>query len=814
MHAPVEHSILLIDDSAEDRATWQRYLCVDQQLRYHIHEAETGRQGLALWRSLKPDCVLIAAQLPDVSGLEIIEMAAQEPALRHTAMVMLTASGSPGTAVQALRSGASDCLDKAAVSPEQLRQALQHALEKATLRRQLEEERERYRALTEASSVAVWTIDESGPDEKDWAMWEQLTGQSLEEARVSSWLSKIHPKDRKMLLAAFAAPDAKDAPFKVEFRILHRSGEYRYYVLRCVPLKNAMGDFREWVSSLSDIDDRKQAERQLLENQHFIQSLLNTAPVAIFLKDLQTRKLVYLSTRVEEMLGYSSQELETMGAARRELLLHPEDRAVYRAYFARLQQADDEALLEVQYRVQHKHGYWLYLQRCDKVFERLPNGAPKTVIGAVLDITRNKQIEQQLEKSLVHAQQARAEAEAANRAKDEFLAVVSHELRAPLNAMLGWARILSQQSPPAPKTLDKAIEVISRNASVQRRLIEDLLDASRLATGKLKLDLRTVELATVAQAALDVVRATAEAKMISLQAVFDPELRPITGDADRLQQVIWNLLSNAIKFTPEGGRVELLLEQAYDHARVIVRDTGKGIAPEFLPFVFEQFRQADSSSTRRQGGLGLGLTLVKHLVEAHGGGIQIESEGEGHGTTVTVELPLQLVQIETHSPISAPLAQFAAQALNNTAFDELPSLAGAAVLVVADEDETREVIRLILERCGAHVVTVATSNAAFELLADDTQMAPDLLICDLALPQEDGDSFIRKVRAWETARGLNPAEGLPVVAVIVQARTEERLRALTAGFQMHIAKPVEPAELVLVAASLLNKSLPTNLQSA
>ncbi|MBI1759856.1 MAG: PAS domain S-box protein [Acidobacteria bacterium] len=472
MHAPVEHTILLIDDSAEDRAAWQRHLGAGQQSRYHIREAETGRQGLELWRSAKPDCVLIAARLPDLSGLEVIEQAAQEPQLRYTAVVMLTASDYPSTAVQALRSGASDCLDKALVSPEQLRQAVQHALEKAALRRELEEERERYRALTEASSVAVWTIDESGPKEKDWAMWEKLTGQSLEEARASSWLSKIHPKDRKKLLTAFAAPDAKEAPFKVEFRILHCSGQYRYYVLRCVPLKNADGSFREWVSSLSDIHDRKQAEQQLLENQHFIQSILNTAPVAIYLQDLQARKPVYLSTRVEEMLGYSIQELETMGPERVERLVHREDQANIHDYFERLRQADDEALLELQYRVQHKHGYWLYLQRCDKVFERLPNGVPKTIIGAVLDITRSKQIEQQLEESLGHAQQARAEAEAANRTKDEFLAVVSHELRAPLNAMLGWARLLSQQSPPEPKTLTKAIEVpLNCPPSHKRRLM-------------------------------------------------------------------------------------------------------------------------------------------------------------------------------------------------------------------------------------------------------------------------------------------------------------------------------------------------------
>lgn len=813
MQAPVEHTILLIDDSAEDRATWQRYLSADQQVHYHFQEAETGRQGLALWRSFKPDCVLLAARLPDLSGLEILALAAQAPLLRHTGVVMLTASGSPGTAVQALRSGASDCLDKAAVSPEQLRQALQHALEKAALRRELEEERERYRALTEASSVAVWAIDESGPNEKDWEMWEKLTGQSLADAQANSWLSKIHPKDRKKLLAAFAAPDAKDAPFKVEFRILHCSGQYRHYLLRCVPLKNADGNFREWVSSLSDINDRKQAEQQLLDNQHFIQSILNTAPVAIYLQDLQARKLVYLSSRVEEMLGYSIQELETMGPERIGLLVHSEDQTNMHNHFARLLQADDDALLELQYRVQHKRGHWLYLQRCDKVFERLSNGVPKTIIGAVLDITRSKQVEQQLEKSLVHAQQARAEAEAANRAKDEFLAVVSHELRAPLNAMLGWARLLSQQSPPEPKTLAKAIDVISRNASVQRRLIEDLLDASRLATGKLKLDLRVVELPTVAQAALDVVRVAAEAKLITLQVMFDPELRPITGDPDRLQQVIWNLLSNAIKFTPEGGRIELRLEQASDHAHIIVRDTGKGISPEFLPYAFEQFRQADSSSTRHQGGLGLGLALVKHLVEAHGGAIQIESEGEGRGATVTVELPLQLIQIETHSPISAPLAQFAAQTLNNIAFDELPSLAGAVVLVIEGEAETREVIRLILERCGARVVTVATSTAAFELLVNDGAPAPNLLIYDLTLPEAEGESFIRKVRAWEATRGLRAGEGLPVIAVIVQARTAERLRALTAGFQMHITKPVEPAELVLVAASLLQKSPPPNVPS-
>ena len=420
------------------------------------------------------------------------------------------------------------------------------------------------------------------------------------------------------------------------------------------------------------------------------------------------------------------------------------------------------------------------------------------IIGAstiARDITRRKGIEAERTRLLEREQQARAAAEAASRIKDEFLATVSHELRTPLTAILGWARLLADGE-LEPGRQAQALETIGRNAKSQAQLVDDLLDVSRIITGKLRLDVLPVELVPVIEAAVASLRPAAEAKAIRLQVMLDSRAGVVSGDPERLQQVVWNLLSNAVKFTPKGGRVQVRLERVNSHTEIIVSDTGPGIAPEFLPHVFDRFRQADSSITREHGGLGLGLAIVRHLVELHGGTVVVESGGAGQGATFRVKLPLMIVHDEQRVIDSVERRHPTAGA--GQLPDCPPSLKGLRVLAVDDEAEARDLLTAMLERCGAHVRVAASAWAALEALES---WRPDVLVSDIGMPDEDGYALIRKVRALPAERGGR----IPAVALTAYARTEDRVRALSSGYQVHVAKPVEPAELAAVVASLAGR---------
>jgi len=389
---------------------------------------------------------------------------------------------------------------------------------------------------------------------------------------------------------------------------------------------------------------------------------------------------------------------------------------------------------------------------------------------------------------LLAEQEARADAETANRTKDEFLATLSHELRTPLNAILGWAQLLRIGGLPQDE-LTHGLETIERNAKVQAQLIEDLLDLSRIISGKLRLEMRPIDLPTVLAAALDSVRPAAEAKSIRIVPLLDAAASPVLGDAGRLQQVVWNLLSNAIKFTPARGTVELVLQRLGGRAEIIVSDTGMGIKPDFLPHVFERLRQADSSSTRRHGGLGLGLAIARHLIESHGGTIEARSAGENRGATFIVSLPLSLnAVVKTAEPDVSD---------SDTGLGLRRRLEGVRVLVVDDEPDARELVSRALQRDGADVL--AASSAAEALGAID-ELNPDVLVSDIAMPGEDGYELIRQLRSRERSHGRH----LPAVALTAYARKEDRERALRAGYQEHLAKPVEPAQLTAVVANLIS----------
>lgn len=408
------------------------------------------------------------------------------------------------------------------------------------------------------------------------------------------------------------------------------------------------------------------------------------------------------------------------------------------------------------------------------------------------EISVREWAEQERARLLGLEQAARREAEEANRIKDEFLATLSHELRTPLNAILGWVQVL-RAGKLDEAAASRALETIERNSKVQAQLIADLLDVSRIITGKLRLESRPVELHRIIDAALESVRPAADAKGIEISLSLGSLSSPVLGDPDRLQQVVWNLLSNAIKFTPRDGRVEVRLGESAPHALIQVSDTGIGIRPDFLPHVFDRFRQAESSLTRSHGGLGLGLSIVRHLVELHGGVVEVDSAGEGQGTTFTVRLPLRAELAE-----GPPLDRRRPAAAASRVWSLPDLLKGIRVLVVEDEEDTRELVVTALQQCGAEVAAVDSVPAALE--AFDGAL-PDVLVSDIGLPDEDGYSLIHKVRS------RSPADGghVPAAALTAYARAEDRRRALEAGFQTHLAKPLDPSVLVATVASLAGR---------
>jgi PAS domain S-box-containing protein len=421
---------------------------------------------------------------------------------------------------------------------------------------------------------------------------------------------------------------------------------------------------------------------------------------------------------------------------------------------------------------------------------REAGGALASVGLVVTDLTERKAIEREREALLTSERAARGEAERASRMKDEFVATLSHELRTPLNAIQGWAQLLRRCSTRPPEKVEHGLDVIDRNARLLAQLISDLLDVSRIVSGKIRLEPGPVALSAVVETALEGLRAAAEAKGVSLSATIGPDESPIIGDAGRLVQVVSNLASNAIKFTPRGGHVELTLSYATDRAILAVTDDGQGIEPEFLPHIFDRFRQADASIARRHGGLGLGLSIVKHLVELHGGAVRAESPGKGGGARFVVELPLPAAGEE---PVGAS-AGLGAAARGSGAI-----LAGIRVLVVEDEPDAQEIALRMLEESGA---SASGASSAAEALAALESAQPDVLVSDIGLPEVDGYELIRRVRTGAPP----PACDVPAVALTAFARPEDRARALGAGFQAHVPKPVEPGILVTTVAKLARRA--------
>ena len=596
------------------------------------------------------------------------------------------------------------------------------------------------------------------------------------------WRTRVHPEDLPACEASIGEAIARKA---TEWRGVYRmtradTGALRWIDAQSRIFYDARGEPLRMVGINLDVTERRQAEEALRFQAH----LLDTVEQAVIATDTAGR-ITYWNSFAEKLYGWSA--AEAVGRNIVEVTPTEESRAQSLDIMTRLAAGESWS---GEFQVRRRDGTRFPAQVTDTPILDA-GGQLVGIVGVSVDITERKRADAERNELLKRERAARAEAEEASRLKDEFLATVSHELRTPLTAILGWAQLL-QSSSLDQQTTRRALETVERNAHAQMQLIEDLLDVSRIITGKLRLDVRPVELAPIMVAAADAARPAAEAKGIKLSTDSGEDAPVVLGDADRLQQVVWNLLSNAIKFTPQGGEVRLALARRDGQAEISVRDTGQGIAPEFLPHVFERFRQADQTPTRAHGGLGLGLAIVRHLVELHGGAVAATSAGEGQGATFAVQLPLaELRHADGGTRIDKSTPEQSAIRKPTSAI-----LSGLRVLVVDDEQDARDLIQLALAQNGAQVTAADSAGAALAMLE---RTRPDLLVSDIGMPGADGYELIRQVREREAQLGL---DRLPAVALTAYARPEDRAQALHAGYHTHIPKPVEPHALVAALARL------------
>src|SRR5262245_58706821 len=531
--------------------------------------------------------------------------------------------------------------------------------------------------------------------------WCAYTGMTAEETAGIGFARAIHPDDAEAVTARWFAAVRSGRPFESGHRVRAADGSYRWFLARALPGREAEGRIVRWAGSLVDIDDLVRAEESLRESKERLAGIVSSAMDAIITVD-EDQRVVLFNNAAERMFGCPAAEAlgrpfnrfipERFRDAHTELVRRfGETGGSSRAMRSLIALRADGAEFPIE-----------------AAISKVEVGGRKLYTLIQRDITERKQAEAEREQ-LAREQVARAAAEAANRSKDEFLAMVSHELRSPLNAILGYTRML-RSGPADREAINNVAAVVERNAKARLQIIEDLLDSARIITGKLRIEPGPIDLVPALEAALDTVRSAAEAKGVTLVANFGPMPEQVLGDSTRLQQVVWNLLSNAVKFTPEGGRVELRMEGAADNVRITVSDTGKGLDPEFLPFVFDRFRQADTSGARRYGGLGLGLSLVKYLVELHGGTITAASEGLWRGATFTVTLPRRHPEF-----IAAPLREARTEAA--ITLDEAFSLEGVSVFVVDDQEEARVILTQALGEYGAQVTAVSSGAEALALLS-------------------------------------------------------------------------------------------------
>ena len=793
--------VLLADDNADMRGYVRRLLAANHE----VEAVADGEAALKAARRRPPDLILTDVMMPKLDGFGLLRELRADEGLKSIPVILLSARAGEESRVEGMEAGADDYLIKP-FSARELMARVEAHLKLQRVRRQSQEalqaSERKFSAAFEQSPLAltITSLDDERLVEVNES-FVRLSGYARDEAtgRTSEELKLwVEPGRRAEWLRRVRAGE-RVSGFEILFRT--KSGEERVGVIGSSLIE--INSRPHIISSFADITERKLMEELLRESRERLRFALESAQVGDWDLDLITGK-AERSFLHDKCFG-ATEPFAEWSYEKFLSFVHPDDLAEVERKFGRA--IAEHTGWHFECRVVWQDGSIHWIEAHGRVYHTI-GGKPSRMLGVVADITRRKQAEGEIVRLLAEEQAAREIAEQATRAKDEFLALVSHELRSPLNSILGWNRLLRSQRGDDPQ-IAWVTETVESSGKAQLRLIEDLLDTARIVSGKMKLETRPVNLVGVISSALDAVRPAADSKGIVIIPDFDPEAGQtsyqITGDSDRLQQIVWNLVSNAIKFTPEGGWVLVQLQRGGPGAQIIVQDSGQGISPDLLPYVFDRFKQADASVSRRFGGLGLGLALVKHLVELHGGSVTAESPGEGRGATFTVNLPSRAVKADMEAKSRVEGKTFVAR-------PTLPglqpaSLSGVRALVVEDEADARELITLALEQSGALVTGVDSAAAALAALESQHEGAADqapfdVLISDIGMPGADGYELIRRVRSHTDER----VSGIRAVALTAYARTEDRMQALLAGFQMHVPKPVDEAELMAVIAALTGRA--------
>ncbi len=666
----------------------------------------------------------------------------------------------------------------------------------------LRESEARFRTMADTAPVLIWIAGTDKLCSYFNKGWLEFTGREIEQELGNGWLEGVHPEDFQRYLETYITSFDARKEFSMEYRLRRHDGEYRWVLEKGVPLFLTDGTFNGYIGSCLDITERQQAEADLRESENLKQAVLDALPEQLAVLDRRGNIMAVNQawTRFAHQSGHDQPASIGVGVNYLEVCRkkHGKDieqaRQVRNGIIAVLK--GEQNFFSIEYPndspgVSPVERRWFLM---NVVPLRGPRGG---AVIAHIDVTKRRTIEEERSKLLEAEKRARARAEEAGKLKDEFLAIVSHELRTPLNTMLGWTRLLRDGNLDE-EAATRALETIERNARAQEHIIGDLLDVSVIMAGNLRLNIASVEPAHLIEDVIEAIRPAAEVRKVTIQKELDYHAGPVSGDFDRLHQVIWNLLSNAIKFTDAGGMVRVKLERVGSFIEINVSDNGIGIKQEFLPSIFEKFRQADSSSRRLQGGLGLGLSIVREVVEMHGGTVLAESPGEGQGATFVVRLPLRADPngSQSTSRQSPYLATSLAPFLEETPWlDSTPHLDGLKVLVVDNDADTRALVTTILRNCDAEVRISESVGDALQMFDD---WGPDLLVSDIEMPGSDGYELISKLREMEVGR----KKKIPAVALTAYTRSEDRMRALAAGFQIHVAKPVQAEELLTIIASL------------
>ncbi len=653
------------------------------------------------------------------------------------------------------------------------------------------ESRKQLELVVKGAQVGMWDC----PLPFDRLIWDETVKAHFHlppdaEVTIDDFYARLHDSDRERVRQTIEKSIASRQPYDIDYRTVSPDGEVVKWIRAMgTTIYNTAGSPTQFSGITIDATERVRVQEKLQAIAERLKLAVQTGKLGVWELDLETNEMICSATH-KANFGQPAEASFTYDEQNKSV--HPDDRARVRAAVAT--SISDRTEYEIEHRNIWPDGtvHWVLTRGRTNSG---PDGTPSQLVGVTLDITERRSMEEQRAVLLEAERAARGEAERAGQMKDEFLATLSHELRTPLNAVLGWAQLL-QMPEVGAKEMAEGVTIIERNARAQAQIIEDLLDMSRIISGKVRLEVQSLDLASVVQAALETVQPAAFAKEIRVRALLDSEAGMITGDPNRLQQVFWNLLSNAVKFTPKGGRVQVELKKVDSHLEVSVTDDGEGIEPAFLPHVFDRFRQADATTSRAHGGLGLGLAIVRQLVELHGGTISVRSAGKNSGSSFVVSLPMMVVHPSREPKVERRhTAEISAPAM----LRKSARMGGVKVVVVDDEPDARSLLRRLLEDCDAEVHTAETAEEAVALVQSER---PHVLISDIGMPGEDGYGLIRRVRALPTETG----GCTPAVALTAYARAEDRVKAIVAGFQHHLSKPVEPSELIAIVASLAGRA--------